>query len=375
LVGGDSVFNKKKSFITVLIILLIMTILINGCQRKKEDNVETVYLSIITDSILYTPLYVALSQGFFEAEKLNIVYSTINSNQDLISSLDDGRSHIILAGPQISLLDYLQKKECNLINFAQLIQRDTSFLLSRKPVENFQWQNLQKGIIIGAIAHSTPQLVLEYLLIENQLPPFKKVDIIQNIPKEAAIGAFKAGIGQFIHLLEPEASLLEKEEDAYLAIALGEEVGDIAYTTFITKASTLSEQENLIESFSKAIYQAQLWCTYHTPEEITHVLKPFFPSLEESIILSIITRYQNQNVWSPNPVITQNSFNKMQEILLKSRVIPEQVPFEKIVDNSFAQKAIDEVPIPKKYLKDGERVGGKNKVEVKVEIPLTSFVR
>ncbi|MGI6227124.1 MAG: ABC transporter substrate-binding protein [Peptococcales bacterium] len=368
-------FNKKKSFITVLIILLIMTILINGCQRKKEDNVETVYLSIITDSILYTPLYVALSQGFFEAEKLNIVYSTINSNQDLISSLDDGRSHIILAGPQISLLDYLQKKECNLINFAQLIQRDTSFLLSRKPVENFQWQNLQKGIIIGAIAHSTPQLVLEYLLIENQLPPFKKVDIIQNIPKEAAIGAFKAGIGQFIHLLEPEASLLEKEEDAYLAIALGEEVGDIAYTTFITKASTLSEQENLIESFSKAIYQAQLWCTYHTPEEITHVLKPFFPSLEESIILSIITRYQNQNVWSPNPVITQNSFNKMQEILLKSRVIPEQVPFEKIVDNSFAQKAIDEVPIPKKYLKDGERVGGKNKVEVKVEIPLTSFVR
>ena len=66
-------------------------------------------------------------------------------------------------------------------------------------------------------------------------------------------------------------------------------------------------------------------------------------------------------------------FDKMQEFFLKA-VILSKFLLKKLY-NSFAQKAIDEVPIPKKYLKDGERVGGKNKVEVKVEIPLTSFVR
>lgn len=348
---------KKKYRVIFLIILLLISMLFNACQmKKKEVDTETIYLGTIAHSILYAPIYIAISQGFFEMENLNVIHDTSESNQDLVNSLEDNSRQIILAGPQVSILDYGPKKERDLINFAKLVQKDSSFLLSRKPVEDFLWETLHKKIIIGGIANSTPQLVLEYLLIQNELSPFEKVDIIQNIPKEAAVGAFKGGVGDFIHLLEPQASLLEKEGKAYLAIALGKEIGNIAYTTFITKDYFLSENPIIIDRFVKALYQAQIWCNYHTPEQIARELEPFFPDLEYSTILSIITRYKSQETWALNPLIKQDALDKMQEILLKSGIIAEKVPFENIVDNSFAQKAIDEVAIPKEYLKSSGRV-------------------
>jgi len=344
------VFSRKK-YLSIFVILLIMIVFINACGEKKEPIKETIGLGQIAHSILYTPVYIASAQGFFAAQNLDVVFRTINNNTDLVNSLTDNTSQIILLGPQVSMLDFRQKKEPNLINFAQLVQRDTSFLMSRKPVENFQWENLNKKIIIGGTGNSTPQLILEYLLVQRKLYPYKKVDVIQNIPKEAAVGAFKGGVGDFIHLLEPQVSLLEKEEKAYVAAALGEEIGAIAYTTFMTKADYLQEKPQIIERFVKALYQGQLWCTYHTPEEITAQLKPFFPQLDPEIILAVVTRLQSQHTWSPNPLVETKALDKMQEILVTGGITAEKIPQERIVDNSFAQKAVDEVPIPKEYLK------------------------
>ena len=158
------------------------------------------------------------------------------------------------------------------------------------------------------------------------MQPYKKVDVIQNIPQEACIGAFKGGVGDFIHLLEPEASRLVNEGNAYLALGLGEKIGDIAYTTLITKAAYLKEKPEVVQRFVNALYQSQLWCNYHSPEEITKELTPFFPELDREIILSVVSNYKSSNTWSQNPLIKQEALDKMQEILVTSGVMAESVP-------------------------------------------------
>jgi len=343
------IINNKNHFLVFLIIALLV---LGSCGIKKEKDVkETVHLGEISRSILYGPVYIAVSQGFFDAENLQIEFTTFNNNTELVQSLEKNISQVILSGSQVSIINPVEEPDSKLINFAQLVQKDTSFLLGRKPIEDFQWSILQKKIIIGGIGNSTPQLALEYLLVKNELYPYKKVDVIQNIPKESAIGAFKGGIGDFIHLLEPEASLLEEEGTAFLALALGDEIGELAYTTFITPQKYLEVNNEIIQRFVKALYKSQLWCTYHTPQEITQELTSFFPTLEPDIILSVVTRYQNQGVWSSNPIIKQEALERMEEILITGGIVGNKVPLEKILNNSFAQKAVDEIPIPKEYLK------------------------
>lgn len=342
--------TRKKWIIITLI--SVMIIVINGCQfRKKNVPVDTLSLGGIAESILYAPFYIGLSQGFFASENLDVKYNVYNNNKDLINSLKDNSSQIILAGSQITILEKNQNENSFLLNFAQLVNRDPSMLMSRDKLEDFSWSSLNKKIIIGGIPYSTPQLILEYLLIKNDLQPLKKVDVIHNIPKEACVGAFLGGVGDFIHLLEPEATKLETIGKAYLALPLGEQIGDIAYTTFITTASYFDENPEIIERFVKALYQAQLWCNYHNPEEITQELKPFFPDLDQSVILAVVTKYKNNNTWSQDPLLKQNALDKMQDILIFSGVIADKIPFDKVVNNSFAQKAIEEVKILKEYQK------------------------
>lgn len=347
-------FNKtRKNYLCIFMLLLLIILNTIGCQfRREKIPIETIALGGITQSILYAPVYIAISQGFFAGENLDIEYKTMGNNQELINCLDDNTVQIIMAGSQIPILAKGQGEGSNLTIFAQLVDKDPSYLLSRDKQESFSWDKINKKIIIGGMPYSTPQLILEYLLLQNDLQPYKKVDVIQNIPQEACVGAFKGGVGDFIHLLEPEASRLANEGSAYLALALGEEIGDIAYTTLITKAAYLKERPEVIQRFVNALYQAQLWCNYHSPEEITRELTPFFPELDRELILSVVSNYKSSNTWPQNPLIKQEALDKMQEILVTSGVMAEKRPWEGVVDNSFAQKAVEEVKIPKEYLKE-----------------------
>ena len=60
---------KKLSFLLALI--LIFTTLLVACSPADEESIDIKVMEV-THSLFYTPQYVALTQGFFEEEGLNI---------------------------------------------------------------------------------------------------------------------------------------------------------------------------------------------------------------------------------------------------------------------------------------------------------------
>ena len=44
--------------------------------NKKEDSLKTVRLNEVTRSVFYAPMYVAINEGFFKEEGINIELST-----------------------------------------------------------------------------------------------------------------------------------------------------------------------------------------------------------------------------------------------------------------------------------------------------------
>lgn len=69
--------KKKLKVLTALLISSITAISMFGCSNNKNtDGKVTVRLNEVTRSVFYAPMYVAMSQGFFEENGIKIDLQT-----------------------------------------------------------------------------------------------------------------------------------------------------------------------------------------------------------------------------------------------------------------------------------------------------------
>ena len=70
-------------------------------------------------------------------------------------------------GPEASVYVYNNGQENYAINFAQLTQKDGSFLLGREKIDNFDYSMLKGKTIIGGRKGGMPEMTLEHVLKKN----------------------------------------------------------------------------------------------------------------------------------------------------------------------------------------------------------------
>ncbi len=68
---------KKKILGTCLAVMFIMTsVFCTSCGQKKDSTLQKVKLNEVVRSVFYAPMYVAINQGFFKEQGLDIDLST-----------------------------------------------------------------------------------------------------------------------------------------------------------------------------------------------------------------------------------------------------------------------------------------------------------
>lgn len=48
-----------------------------------------------------------------------------------------------------------------------------------------------------------------------------------------------------------------------------------------------------------------------------------------------IERYKKQDTWNENTILTKESFEHLQEIMIEAKELSKKAPYELLVDNSF----------------------------------------
>ena len=99
--------------------------------------------------------------------------------------------------------------------------------------------------------------------------------------------------------------------------------------------------EKLIQDFTNAVYKGEQWVKDHSAEEIAKVIANYFPGTEESLIKTAVQSYKDIDAWNENPVLKQESFDKLQLIMTEAGELTQKAPYEKIVNNSFAEEVIN----------------------------------
>lgn len=327
-----------KKFFTALLVLMLGTLVVLAGCSKSAPELTKVKLSEVTHSIFYAPQYVALNEGFFKEEGLEIELTNGQGADKVMTAVISGQADIGLAGPEASVYVYNEGKEDYSVIFAQLTNGDGTFLMGRQPEPNFTWRNLKGKTIIGGRKGGMPAIILEYVLEKNGLTVGKDVFIDTTMQFAAMPGAFIGGQGDYVIIFEPTASTMAKEGKAHIVASLGKESGEVPYTAYFTKKSVLEKNPDLIQKFTGAIYKGQKWVDSHTPAEIAKAIKPHFPDESEEILISAITRYKDQNTWKKNPLLLEKDFYLLQQIIKDAGELNKIAPYDKVVSTKFAAK-------------------------------------
>lgn len=268
-------------------------------------------------------------------------YLTLFADKTM-QQLLSGNVDIGFSGPEQVVYIYNQGREDYPVVFGQLTQRDGSFLVGREEEEKFDWSSLKGKEIIGGRPGGIPEMALEYVLKQNGLNPENDVKMVTNVDFTATAGAFKSGIGDYVALFEPTATMLEKDGAGNIVSSIGNEAGNISYTCFYTTKSYMDENPEIIQKFTNAIYKGQQWVQQHTSEEVADSIISFFPGTDKEVIVKVIDNYKNIEAYSETPEVSEDGLNKLMDIIqgYDESLITERPDFNIIVNNSFAKQAI-----------------------------------
>ena len=325
----------------LLTFLLAALMIVPGLCACGKQDATVVRLNEVTHSVFYAPQYVAMSQGFFAAEGLQVELTNGGGADKVMTAVVSGQSDIGLAGPEASIYVYNQGKADHTQIIAQLTKRDGSFLVGRTE-SPFSWEDLRGKTIIGGRKGGVPEMTLEYVLRQNGLEPGVDVTVDTTVQFNMMAGAFTGGTGDYTTLFEPTATEVEQAGKGYVLCSIGQESGEIPYTAYFTAASDLRDNADVIQRFTRAIARGQAWVQEHTAEEIAAAIAPQFPDSDLSVLTAVTQRHLDIDAWNAEPRMEQAALERLETVMEGAGELTraQWVDYSAIVDNTFADAAV-----------------------------------
>ncbi len=249
-----------------------------------------------------------------------------------MTSILAGQSDIGLCGPEASIYVYNEGKEDYVEVFAQLTQKDGSLLVSKEKTDNFKWTDLIGKTIIPGRKGGVPYMTFEYVLKKNGINPQTGVNLDDSIKFDLMAGAFTGGNAEYVTLFEPTASMTQDAGKGYIVASVGEAAGEVPYTAYCAKKkSYIAQNSDIIEGFTKAIYKGEQYVKEHTAQEIAEKIQNYFPDTTLESLTKSVQTYKDIEAWKENPILKEEAFDKLQEIMTMAGELTQKAPYEKIV--------------------------------------------
>lgn len=327
-----------KRTLCILLAAALALALLPGCggAAKAKDKVR---LCEVTHSVFYAPQYAAIQLGFFDDQNIEIELSNGQGADKVMAAVLSDNVEIGFAGPEASIYVFNEGKEDHTQVFAQLTQRDGSFLMAREPDPDFTWEKLRGSHVLSGRKGGVPYMALEYVIRHNGMDPRSDLVMDDSVQFSLMTGAFTGGNGDYATCFEPTASMVEAEGKGYIVASVGEAAGEIPYTAYFAKKSYLEKNKDLVQRFTNAVYQGQQWVAEHTAAEVAQAIAPAFPDTGEEILTQVVQRYKDIGAWNTDPVMTEEAFERLQTVMEEAGELAQRADYALVVNNSFAERA------------------------------------
>lgn len=321
----------KKIFYTFLVILLLVLCLIFFLPKKeKNDNMNSIKIAEVTHSVFYSPLYVAIEEGYFNEENIDIKLILTPGADKVSAAVLSGDVQIGFAGAESAIYVYEKKEKDYLQIFSGLTKRDGQFILGRKDKKDFSLKDLYgKEILVG---RSSGMPALNFLnALKNEEIDKNKIKINYNIDFASLSGAFIGNTGDYVNLFEPTALKLEKEGYGYVLQSIGLLSGEMPYTTFYARKSYIENNKEIIKSFTKAINKGLEFVKNNDEMKIAKSIYKQFPDLSLNDLSTIIKRYKDADSFLDSSYIEEKLLVNLENLLIDNNLLKDYVPYNDLI--------------------------------------------
>lgn len=323
---------KKYLSIIVGLCLIGMITFICFTGKKEENDLRKIRVAEVTHSPFYTPFYVAIENGYFKEEGLDIELVLTPGADKVSAAVLSNDVEIGFAGPEASIYVYDGGEEDYIISFAGLTKRDGQFILAREANDNFKLEDLyNKEILIGRKG-GMPSLNFLNALKKSNIDS-KKININYSVEFAALSGSFIGGIGDYVNLFEPTATKLTKDNLGYVVASIGLMSGEVPYTAFNARKSFINNNEDVIRKFTKALNKGIKYTLENNETEIAKVILKQFPDSSLNDLSVIIKRYKDYDCFLDSTFISEKSFENLEDIMIDNDLLKSYVPYSDLIKN------------------------------------------
>ena len=323
-----------KRYLSIIVGLCLIGMITFICftGKKEENDLRKIRVAEVTHSPFYTPFYVAIENGYFKEEGLDIELVLTPGADKVSAAVLSNDVEIGFAGPEASIYVYDGGEEDYIVSFAGLTKRDGQFILAREANDNFKLEDLYNKEILVGRKGGMPSLNFLNALKKSNIDP-KKININYSVEFAALSGSFIGGIGDYVNLFEPTATKLTKDNLGYVVASIGLMSGEVPYTAFNARKSFINNNEDVIRKFTKALNKGIKYTLENNETEIAKVILKQFPDSSLNDLSVIIKRYKDYDCFLDSTFISEKSFENLEDIMIDNDLLKSYVPYSDLIKN------------------------------------------
>lgn len=279
--------------------------------------------------LVYTPFYVGIAEGLFEAAGVKLEATLSPSGEETAAGAASGRVDLAWGGPMRVMAAYDKDPEgADLICFGLAVGRDPFLVIAPTPDPSFTPAKLPGRRLLVATHAPTPWMLLQEDVRRMGLDP---AEIIREdgVDPEDAFRRLRSGDADYVLAFEPWGSLAERD-GLGAVVSAGARRGPLAFTSFYANRTFIETRPESVARLTDGLRRALEYVRESDPAKLAAIIKPWFPDFDEALLATAITRYQRLDLWPSDPTMTADGFTRLKSSLLSSGYISSDPAFERI---------------------------------------------
>ena len=317
------------------LLCLLLALTLPGCALAHSPDLIPLTVAEPVHLIGYLPLYVAIHEGYFAEEGLDVsvVQATGGAH---VTAVVSGDAFAVIGGVDSYNFANAAGTSDPILAIVNCVNRANVYLFARKgliPGESMADFLRGKTIIAGRYGGS-PNVLTRYLLMENGLDPDADVTLLENADASTVTAMLKYGQGDIGNGGEPQISegvTAGIFEEPFVAFP---DLGDYAYSVIGVKQSAIEETPEICAAFVRAMVKA-LRTVQEDRETAERVLAIEFPTLTVEGRQAALDRAYQDQLWSEDGFISQAAVDNAMTAVTVSGLWEGEWDYDSMVDLRF----------------------------------------
>ena len=326
---------------TKLLALLVCLSLLCCALPALAEGLTRLTVAEPVHLIGYLPLYVAIHEGYFAEEGLDVTVVQATGGTH-VTAVVSGDAFAVIGGVDSNALANRGNAD-PIVGIVHCVNRANVYLFARTGLapdsdsaEDMADFLRGKRIVAGRYGGS-PNLLTRYLILQCGLDPDRDVTLMENADASTVTAMLQHGQGDIGNGGEPQISegiTAGIWEEPFVKFP---DLGDYAYSIIGVRRSTIENDPDTCRKFVRAMLKA-LTAVQEDPALAARVLEMEFSTLTEAGRAAALGRAYDDCLWSEDGIITPRAVDMTMTVLAASGLYEGEWAYDQLVDMRFVEE-------------------------------------